>query len=525
MHNAFWMNLVQAQKQISCDDLNVAQVESFSTIYQVFEKIWCFRWKLELFDLLYFLQNSIFVVLWSLCLNFGHKGATNHTCGLLGDEEKHVCRLVHIFNLAHINRLLKFRQCKSLSQDKLLLLFVKLRLLNCCQRIYLREVSDLTLLIFHRDTVLWNTILQLIAGLILRNLWTRFYFWQWNLTLQPATTFIFTFWLRCPHIVWRPFSFFLSFLLNLDPEVVTVGGSLHHLKDSVLYLNALLRHENETGIGTRGHLLAKRPTSALNGGLDTIVVTGAVERDGATETHTVTLPIVGLIVDQPAWLLAWKVVTQFITVSFNLNEVLMCVCNFLLRDRFNYPLLFLLSSVDHNQFNFFFLLLLWFCINDIIGFLCLFLVFELFLYHSFFYHSFFTFFLSFRSWPFIYYHILKWKSRTVGKLSFLNLIYRLLLFTFTTNRLLRQMFTLYWQVAEFFELWHHLFFFLATKWGVWGALCITLISFWSSRLLHPNIVLRLRRWRFRSVNFLARLQNNYFIFKNLAIVFVCFTLN
>ena len=111
--------------------------------------------------------------------------------------------------------------------------------------------------------------------------------------------------------------------MNLYPEIVSIGSCLDHLKDSVFHFNALLGHENETGVRSLSHLLAKRPASALNGRLNTIVIAGTVERDCPTETDSITLtalPLVSLSIHLPAWLLAGAVVTQLIAVSLNLHE-------------------------------------------------------------------------------------------------------------------------------------------------------------------------------------------------------------
>ena len=141
------MNLVQAQEKVSGDDLDVPEVESFASIDEIFKQIGWSRRKFELLLLLYFLQHSILIILRPLCFNFCHQRATYHASRLLGNEEEHVARLVHVLHLAQIYRLLQLSQSKCLAQDKLLLLFVELRLLDGCERVDLRKIRYLALLV------------------------------------------------------------------------------------------------------------------------------------------------------------------------------------------------------------------------------------------------------------------------------------------------------------------------------------------------------------------------------------------
>ena len=154
--------------------------------------------------------------------------------------------------------------------------------------------------------------------------------------------------------VWVLFLFFVSLLLNLDPKIVTICRSLDHLKDSVLDLDNLLRHKNVTRVRTRHCFLAKRPASAFDRRLNTVIVTCAVERDRAAETLTITLPIVILIIYHAAWLLAWKVVAQLIAVRFNLYKVLLRISSDLLRHKVlffhHYHLLLVLDFFFDNFF-------------------------------------------------------------------------------------------------------------------------------------------------------------------------------
>ena len=127
------MDLVQTQEEVSGYDLDISKIESLASIDEIFKQIWWSRRKFELLILLYLLQYSILVILGPLCFNFCHQRATYHASGLLGNEEEHVARLVHILNLAQVYRLLQLGQSKRLAQDKLLLLFVKLGLLDGCE--------------------------------------------------------------------------------------------------------------------------------------------------------------------------------------------------------------------------------------------------------------------------------------------------------------------------------------------------------------------------------------------------------
>ena len=80
-------------------------------------------------------------------LNSVHQRATDHASRLLGNEEEHVLRFVHEFNLAQINRFLHFGQSKGLAHYEPLFLFVEFGLLDGCQRVNLREICYLALLI------------------------------------------------------------------------------------------------------------------------------------------------------------------------------------------------------------------------------------------------------------------------------------------------------------------------------------------------------------------------------------------
>lgn len=62
----------------------------------------------------------------------------------------------------------------------------------------------------------------------------------------------------------RLFPFFLRLLLDLDPEIVTVGRGLDHLEDAVLDFNAFLGHKNEARVLVCPDLLLERPSCALD---------------------------------------------------------------------------------------------------------------------------------------------------------------------------------------------------------------------------------------------------------------------
>ena len=72
-------------------------------------------------------------MLWSLCLNFCHERPADHASGLLCNEKEHVLALVHVLDLAQVYRLLELGKREGLPKDKLLLILVELRLLNCRQ--------------------------------------------------------------------------------------------------------------------------------------------------------------------------------------------------------------------------------------------------------------------------------------------------------------------------------------------------------------------------------------------------------
>ena len=111
MDDAFRVDLVQTQQQVSSNDLDVTQIESLTSIDEILEEIGWPRWQFELFRLLNFLQDSVFIALRALSLNFLHQRAAHHACWLFSDEEEHILRLVHVLDLAKINRLLQFCQC------------------------------------------------------------------------------------------------------------------------------------------------------------------------------------------------------------------------------------------------------------------------------------------------------------------------------------------------------------------------------------------------------------------------------
>ena len=88
----------------------------------------------------------------TLGFDFLDKRSTDIAGWFFGDKEEHVCRLVHVLNLAHIDGLLQISQSQRLLQNELLLVFVKLGLLDSAESVYLRKVVDLALF-----ALLWVT--------------------------------------------------------------------------------------------------------------------------------------------------------------------------------------------------------------------------------------------------------------------------------------------------------------------------------------------------------------------------------
>ena len=149
--------------------MDVSQVECLSSVDQILKQIRGSRRHLELLFLLDLMQNSVLLcpyILASTLLRCSPLVATlqAHTLRFdfldersadvagrfFGDKEEHVCRLVHVLNLAHIYRLLQISQGQCLLQNELLLVFVKLGLLNSAESVYFRKVIDLAFF-----TLLW----------------------------------------------------------------------------------------------------------------------------------------------------------------------------------------------------------------------------------------------------------------------------------------------------------------------------------------------------------------------------------
>jgi len=89
--------------------LDVRQVESFAAIDNVLEEI---RRTYRHFKLLLFLNllGDSVDLLSALRFDSSHQRFADQACWLLCDEEEHISRLVHVINLAHIQRLGKVCQ-------------------------------------------------------------------------------------------------------------------------------------------------------------------------------------------------------------------------------------------------------------------------------------------------------------------------------------------------------------------------------------------------------------------------------
>lgn len=146
VHDAFGVNLVQAEQDVARDHLDVSQVERLAPIDEVFEEIGRSRWQFEFFFPLNLLQHPVVQVgLRPVGLDFGHELGTDVTSWLLGDEEKHILRLVHEFDLCQVLGVLDVRHGNSLAQDILFLLLAELGGLHRGERVDFGEVAHLAL--------------------------------------------------------------------------------------------------------------------------------------------------------------------------------------------------------------------------------------------------------------------------------------------------------------------------------------------------------------------------------------------
>jgi len=111
VHDALRVDLVQAQKKVSRNDLDVAKIERLAPRDQVLKQVGWARGDLDLFFLLDLGQDArrLLLLACALSLDLFDKRATHHARGFLGDEEEHIVRLIHVLNLAQIHRLLQIR--------------------------------------------------------------------------------------------------------------------------------------------------------------------------------------------------------------------------------------------------------------------------------------------------------------------------------------------------------------------------------------------------------------------------------
>ena len=249
MCDSLWVDLVQTEQKVASNDLDVAQVKSFAAIYYVFKEIRRTYRQFKLILLLDLLRDSVHL-LGALGFYLSHKRLAHHAHRLLRNEEEHIGRFVHPVHLTHVQGLVKVRQVQSLLHDKLLFLFVELWLLNSCQSVYLGEIRYCSLAFVH---ILLFILTQL--GLTLTPIFFACCSASWNCFVDWE--------------VWL-FTFFRGLLLDLNPKDVSVGCSLHHLKNSVLDLDALLGHKYEAC--TLFKFIAKRPARSLHWRLDTASV-------------------------------------------------------------------------------------------------------------------------------------------------------------------------------------------------------------------------------------------------------------
>ena len=267
--------------------------------------------------------------------NSVHQRATDHASGLLGNEEEHILWLVHEFNLAQIDRFLHFGQSKGLAHNELLFLFVKFGLLDSCQRVNLREICYLALLIwvtifakifirYDRFELISTCCISIIIILRWLNRSLHRIFSCSTCRSRALTT-------RC--LSAEAFPLLLGFLLDLNPEIITVGCSLDHLEHSVLDFDALQGHENETRIAiVIVDFVAESPSSTFDRRLDTIAGTGSIQGNGTTKADPVTFAFsqLGVLVDLAARLLAGSVIAQLIAVCLDLHKIVSSIRLFLL---------------------------------------------------------------------------------------------------------------------------------------------------------------------------------------------------